>query len=342
MYKLIPILLLVAIVIVSGCISVPPTVPPTPPENSCNWDAGPCDAIIGKGYFFNSETGNCEPSPRSGCSGPPFQDLYECQSSCTGKIDPKDKCLPLTQSECESTVGCEPYFEKVCGFAGDCNDLYYSCVPAEVDPATLCDDVKCPEGQACFEGGCVSTTSETIVLNFDGYRESCTDEPKLLVEKNGKRTEVKNYLWDTAPIYLNGEYREYPTMCDYAVCQSVSEYPIDVELVSYEQIGTKEGVPEYTTLPIKQPVTVELNYYKTEDDCNKKINTQKFSQTYNSNDVELSEEKLCQQAGGEWKTFNNGCVDSCRRYEMCTQALTDGCDCGPDKCWGGERCLNNS
>jgi len=51
-------------------------------------------------------------------------------------------------------------------------------------------------------------------------------------------------------------------------------------------------------------------------------------------------------AGGEWKEFSNGCVDSCdlaRNPEIisCTQALTNGCDCGPDRCWNGESCEDN-
>ena len=55
----------------------------------------------------------------------------------------------------------------------------------------------------------------------------------------------------------------------------------------------------------------------------------------------------CMNAGGTWKTFSNGCADSCdyarnRRRVACTQAITEGCDCGTDKCWTGTACeLNN-
>lgn len=56
--------------------------------------------------------------------------------------------------------------------------------------------------------------------------------------------------------------------------------------------------------------------------------------------------QACESSEGEWRTFNNGCVDSCaleRNPELilCTQALTDGCDCGIDKCWNGESCEDN-
>jgi len=54
----------------------------------------------------------------------------------------------------------------------------------------------------------------------------------------------------------------------------------------------------------------------------------------------------CFRADGEWKEFSNGCVDSCdlaRNPEtiLCTAALTDGCDCGPDRCWNGQSCEDN-
>lgn len=45
----------------------------------------------------------------------------------------------------------------------------------------------------------------------------------------------------------------------------------------------------------------------------------------------------CYNSGGTWASFSNGCVDSCEKARnpsiLCTQAFTDGCDCGPDKCW---------
>jgi len=54
----------------------------------------------------------------------------------------------------------------------------------------------------------------------------------------------------------------------------------------------------------------------------------------------------CARVDGLWKTFNNGCVDSCslaRSKEPlgCTAALTDSCDCGVDRCWNGRTCEQN-
>ena len=54
-------------------------------------------------------------------------------------------------------------------------------------------------------------------------------------------------------------------------------------------------------------------------------------------------EATCIEAGGTWKEFNNGCVDSCASQQpgepvACTQALKFGCDCGPTQCWSGQTC----
>lgn len=56
------------------------------------------------------------------------------------------------------------------------------------------------------------------------------------------------------------------------------------------------------------------------------------------------EEKKCLDAGGQWRggpenQFPNTCADICYpplasgEQRVCGQALTDACDCGPDKCW---------
>jgi hypothetical protein len=61
-----------------------------------------------------------------------------------------------------------------------------------------------------------------------------------------------------------------------------------------------------------------------------------------TSEEEMTEEEICVQEGGEWKTFPNTCVDSCeyRRNDdiMCGMALTDGCDCGEGMCWNGNTC----
>ncbi|MBI2129114.1 hypothetical protein HYU07_02650 [Candidatus Woesearchaeota archaeon] len=57
-------------------------------------------------------------------------------------------------------------------------------------------------------------------------------------------------------------------------------------------------------------------------------------------------QKECARAGGEWKALPDGCVDSCFKARskepvFCTAVLTDGCDCGADRCWNGKTCEVN-
>lgn len=52
--------------------------------------------------------------------------------------------------------------------------------------------------------------------------------------------------------------------------------------------------------------------------------------------IEKSENIIqCENSGGEWRMFNNGCKDSCGlSNRLCTQAFAVGCDCGPTQCYG--------
>ena len=49
---------------------------------------------------------------------------------------------------------------------------------------------------------------------------------------------------------------------------------------------------------------------------------------------------LCASAGGEWRQFPNSCADACGVTDetICASVITDGCDCGENKCWDGEKC----
>jgi len=54
----------------------------------------------------------------------------------------------------------------------------------------------------------------------------------------------------------------------------------------------------------------------------------------------------CNASGGTMRGFGDGCADSCELARSngnmaCTDVLTTGCDCGPDKCWNGESCELN-
>jgi PKD repeat protein len=50
------------------------------------------------------------------------------------------------------------------------------------------------------------------------------------------------------------------------------------------------------------------------------------------------EQAVCIDSGGTWREFADGCVDYCGAGDICTQALTMGCDCGADACWDGYAC----
>ncbi|MFW6282460.1 MAG: hypothetical protein ACOC1P_00200 [Minisyncoccales bacterium] len=52
----------------------------------------------------------------------------------------------------------------------------------------------------------------------------------------------------------------------------------------------------------------------------------------------LTREDVCEAAGGEWREFSNACADKCNTSDVCAQALTYSCDCGPNMCWNGLTC----
>lgn len=56
--------------------------------------------------------------------------------------------------------------------------------------------------------------------------------------------------------------------------------------------------------------------------------------------------QTCSDSGGTWKDFPNSCVDSCALAAnpggiACLDVITQGCDCGPAKCWDGKGCVPN-
>lgn len=58
---------------------------------------------------------------------------------------------------------------------------------------------------------------------------------------------------------------------------------------------------------------------------------------------QLSNVQICQNAGGYWRMFSDGCGDSCVKQRQspdnlvgCTLAFQENCDCGPFRCWDSE------
>lgn len=65
--------------------------------------------------------------------------------------------------------------------------------------------------------------------------------------------------------------------------------------------------------------------------------------SYNSQSGPVTEEEKCIEVGGSWRTFSNGCADSCeydrdKENIFCTQAFIDSCECGVGRCWNEGDC----
>lgn len=60
----------------------------------------------------------------------------------------------------------------------------------------------------------------------------------------------------------------------------------------------------------------------------------------------LTARQICTSSGFTWKSFPNSCVDSCSLLgpnpANCSQVLTNGCDCGANRCWNGSFCALNA
>lgn len=50
----------------------------------------------------------------------------------------------------------------------------------------------------------------------------------------------------------------------------------------------------------------------------------------------------CYAGEGRWITCSSGCGDFCDSQNMeCPAMIMPCCDCGPDKCWDGKKCVPN-
>jgi hypothetical protein len=52
----------------------------------------------------------------------------------------------------------------------------------------------------------------------------------------------------------------------------------------------------------------------------------------------------CWQGNGTWTGFPTDCQDECdypTNVRACADFATLGCECGPEKCWNGNKCINN-
>lgn len=63
-------------------------------------------------------------------------------------------------------------------------------------------------------------------------------------------------------------------------------------------------------------------------------------------ETSFDERPMCEKQKGVWRSFGNGCADSCEAklnsFMVCTEAITYSCDCGGSRCWNGNSCVNLS
>ena len=51
-------------------------------------------------------------------------------------------------------------------------------------------------------------------------------------------------------------------------------------------------------------------------------------------------ETLCEESGGDWMSFPDGCADLCEASGVvCASVITDSCNCGDSFCWDGSDCV---
>lgn len=94
----------------------------------------------------------------------------------------------------------------------------------------------------------------------------------------------------------------------------------------------------------KKPIEKKPDPKSVVADANSSYASQ-YSQLY---EYPRQTQELCEAGGAEWFYFSTGCHDECvyarwsadDRY-ACTEALSYGCECGPDKCWNGIACEPN-
>jgi hypothetical protein len=53
---------------------------------------------------------------------------------------------------------------------------------------------------------------------------------------------------------------------------------------------------------------------------------------------------ICEQTGGIWRKYGNSCDNDCQssfeKYPNCLDTIVYSCDCGPNNCWNGNKCLS--
>ena len=90
--------------------------------------------------------------------------------------------------------------------------------------------------------------------------------------------------------------------------------------------------------PIEPVLIPEPILLSEQEQCEQEGKLWFYSTLQEASCIEKNSEIIqCEEVGGKWKMFSNGCVDNCgQKPRICTTVLTEGCDCGATKCYGVE------
>jgi len=64
----------------------------------------------------------------------------------------------------------------------------------------------------------------------------------------------------------------------------------------------------------------------------------------NMRETTFDQRPACEEVSGVWREFGNSCANKCMskldRFSICSQVITNACDCGKGRCWDGETCVD--
>jgi len=180
---------------------------------------------------------------------------------------------------------------------------------------------------------------DAITLGCDCGTDSCWDSKKCILNSDFEQKKILeeelilcNVDSDCVPASCchseSVVNKKYAPNCDVIDCTASCEGPLDC------------GVGKPVCIDNKCQIE---SFCKNDGMCNY-ICEEGVDQDCTDNTLPKDVKEMCANSAGEWKTLTNTCADFCyfERYgELCGEALTDGCDCGPDMCWNGEACENN-
>lgn len=102
---------------------------------------------------------------------------------------------------------------------------------------------------------------------------------------------------------------------------------------------THEAAPDISSVPTQKSIL------PTPAPSNVSVTPIPTPTTYEQEAGDHSSSWSCTESGGVWNELPNSCVDSCASVKypdlMCLLVLTEGCDCGPNKCWDGNSCVTD-